>query len=77
MAHYARAPPGAGAPGSDYSFLRESQSKTSTNPGWPQSTHTAGAPPKELTQADVEFLSRMEGDTQGRRRTQYINELSA
>mmetsp|Transcript_60446 Transcript_60446/g.165570 ORF Transcript_60446/g.165570 Transcript_60446/m.165570 type:complete len:130 (+) Transcript_60446:102-491(+) len=73
---YARAPPGAGgaAPG-DYNYLRSSQGKDSKG-GWPQSTAAAsGEGPKELTETDVQFLSRMEGDTQSRRRDQYVNEL--
>ena len=74
---YARAPPGAGgaAPG-DYNFLRSSEAKDSKG-GWPQSSAAAsGEGPKELTETDVQFLGRMEGDTMNRRRTQYINELS-
>ena len=33
--------------------------------------------PKELTMKDMEFLNRMDNDTEDRRRTAFITQLSA
>uniref|UniRef100_A0A7S2JE93 Uncharacterized protein n=1 Tax=Haptolina brevifila TaxID=156173 RepID=A0A7S2JE93_9EUKA len=54
---------GSGKPGqTDYDFLRP---RGKAPPG----------PPAALTQADVEFISRMESDIEDRRRTAFITEL--
>ena len=56
---------GTGRPAEqDYGFLRPAKKQP-----------VAG--PKPLTQTDVEFLSRMDGDVDERRRTSFIIELSA
>ena len=55
----------AGKPG-DYNFLRPKQS-ASAEP----------TKPKQLTATDIEFMARMDVDTDDRRRSAFIAQLSA
>ena len=53
---------------SDYNFLR---------PASKESSSASAKGSKPLTASDVEFMSRMDSDIDGRRRTAFITELRA